>query len=624
MRLALTLIRKSLVPSDRAGEALPEPNDTPETDRPWTARMLFPEDSDGARQESLNNATISRILYDPILNFEQQKAVESVCSQDYGEVPFLISGPPGTGKTKTVVEIALQLVTRGTSALLVCAPSDPAADTLARRLKLHLEPSDLLRLCAPSRTFAEVPSSLLPYCYIEDTFFSMPPLEQMMRYKIVVTTCRDASMLITAGLTNDDLSCAEHRLRSVLHPESRFELPDERIKLHWSGLLIDEAAQATEPEAMIPLAVVAPPSSRHLIRRPPCLVMVGDYQQLGPRTSSRSAAIQTSLFERLFRRSIYKDHPLARCREGYRPLKVLTEDMLPILRPPFANLIQNYRSHPAILAVPSALFYMDTLVPEADKPKTDGLLKWQGWQGRQWPVLLWPNTGPDEIEHDGGGWYNISEARKACQYALSLARSGLVAQQDICIMSPFQAQVRLLRRFARSDQFGLPNVNIGPMEAFQGLESRVVILCTTRSRTRFLEQDKQNGFGIINEPKRQNVALTRAMAGLIVIGSLEVLETDDCWKVFLAFCKRNGLWDNTEAGAETVGAMEPSKVETQPSSQISVLEKVLLMRETHALMDPGADISFATGLEDEMWLSGMAATMSLTEEDDFEFDTKEQ
>lgn len=71
-------------------------------DAPWLRKMLFPEQSDGAMQTELTRLAEWE-LFDPQLNFEQQKAVDSVCRHNYGEVPFLISGPPGTGKTKTIV-----------------------------------------------------------------------------------------------------------------------------------------------------------------------------------------------------------------------------------------------------------------------------------------------------------------------------------------------------------------------------------------------------------------------------------------------------------------------------------------------------------------------------------------
>ncbi|KAF2036765.1 hypothetical protein EK21DRAFT_106075 [Setomelanomma holmii] len=101
-------------------------------------------------------------------------------------------------------------------------------------------------------------------------------------------------------------------------------------------------------------------------------------------------------------------------------------------------------------------------------------------------------------------------------------------------MSPFAAQVRLLRSLIRSNTYGggsgLWGVNIGPLEAFQGLEKRVVIICTTRTRSRFLSEDAKRGLGIIGQKRKMNVALTRAKEALLVIGNPEVLVQDEHWR----------------------------------------------------------------------------------------------
>ncbi|OCK73782.1 P-loop containing nucleoside triphosphate hydrolase protein [Lepidopterella palustris CBS 459.81] len=570
---------------------------------PWIRGMLFPTESDGELQRTLHKIAHTRNLFDARLNFEQLKAVDTICRNEYGILPFLISGPPGTGKTKTLVETALQLLTTTkVSHILVCAPSDPAADTLALRLREHLKPRELLRLNGPSRTFQEVPGNLLSHCHVEDDTFILPPMSTLMQYEIVVTTCRDAALLVSARVTNNDLYSLETGLLSALHPNSS---TGTKRDLHWGALLIDEAAQAIEPEAIIPITVVAPPVSAKVIQ--PQFVMAGDHKQLGPRTASKNTAIGTSLFERLFNRPIYSDHPLARnkAKPSSTP-RVLTEAMLPIIRAPFSNLIRNYRSHPAILTVPSSLFYHDTLIPEATD--TSSLLSWPGWQGRRWPVLFACNSGLDEIERDGGGWYNKIEARMACDYALSLFKSGLVAQKDICVMSPFSAQVKLLRSMIRAAPYQLWEVNIGPMEAFQGLESRAVILCTTRTRTRFLDSDASRGLGIVNQPKRMNVALTRAKHGLIVIGSPTVLATDSNWTAFLAFCRRNRLWQD-QAGTGGVTFGDDIDELLKNAGKIGGLEKALVMKE-EGRVHPGPVLGGRrVDVEEDMWVAGMQAAL---------------
>jgi DNA polymerase III delta prime subunit len=568
--------------------------------RQWLESMLVPTEMHNELQTKLNPGFSKRTYFDHELNWEQQKSIESICNQNYGSLPFLISGPPGTGKTKTLVETALQLVNNveGVSHILFCAPSDPAADTLVQRLSRTMNnPSDLLRLNRISRTFAEVPDAVMPYCYISQNTFCLPALRDLMRYKIVVTTCRDAALLVYSRMTNADLYAVETGLLSALHHDY---VPPSRVKLHWTALLIDEAAQALEPEALLPLSVVAPPINPIELEFKPLVCMAGDQHQLGPRTSLRSSPLQMSLFARLFARFVYANHPLARGATGQAP-PPLNSTMLPIRRPAFANLIRNYRSHPAILAIPSALFYNDTLEPEATD--TDRLASWSGWKGKGWPVLFHNNSSADELEGDGGGWYNSVEAKIACRYAARLVETGLVGQKEVCIMSPFKSQVARLRKTIREPQFGsLWDVDIGPMEAFQGLERGVVILCTTRSRQRFVAKDKALDWGIIGMPNKMNVALTRAKFGLIVIGKNDVLREDPNWNSWLEFCYRNGLVDG-----------ETGEIKIMSEGSLTRLEKVLSSRERdeYEIADGRKRQLDVYPQEDEMWTSGMAAALEL-------------
>lgn len=356
-----------------------------------------------------------------------------------------------------------------------------------------------------------------------------------MEKRIVVTTTRDSELLRRARLTNRDLFRHEADVFSAYHPRT----PCPKFQLHWDALIMDEAAEATEVEAILPLLVIAPPFLKDYKVKDPQVVLVGDHNQLGPRTASKRPELQMSLFGRLLRLPLFCDHPLARAKQHGGHVPRLTSDMLPIIRPPFTDFIRNYRSHPAILAIPSSLFYYDTLEPHAED--TDGLLTWPGFGDRELPVLFHDNRGRDEIEQDGGGWYNLEEADIAITHAESFINHGVQAQ-DICIMSPFRAQVRVLRNKARARGWVVAALNIGPLEAYQGLEFRVAIICTTRSRHRFIDQDRARGLGVIHESQRFNVALTRAKQGMVVIGNPDALDEDENWAAFLAFCKRNGAW----------------------------------------------------------------------------------
>ena len=405
-------------------------------------------------------------------------------------------------------------------------------------------------------------------------------------------------------------------MTTTLNPfHHRHGLLSPTYPLHWAALVVDEAAQATEPETMIPLSVVMPPDT-WTSTPTPIFVMAGDQHQLNPRTYNKSTTLQVSFFERLSNAPLYASHPLARKnlnRIGPR---------LPMLQSPFVNLIRNYRSHPAILAVPSSLFYNNTLIPEATR--VDSLLTWSGWYGRGWPILFECNSGIDDcedVQSIGGGWYNVFEAAKAITYAQDLLKSGMITEQrDICIMSPFASQVRLLRKRARS--IGLMGLNIGPTQAFQGLESRFVILCTTRARRRFMEADQMRGIGIIEERKKFNVAITRAKEGLIVIGNPFVLATDSCWLAFMKFCWRNSLWQTERDHDPKMRDLMESKVNDwiPPEEldqqgnvkplKISGLEAALVYKEREKWQGSKAAKRFMSGddsQEDAMWRTGLQA-----------------
>ena len=325
----------------------------------WLQHMLFPTEGYGIAQEQLPSANFPHNWFDLVLNYEQKKAIDAVTTRNYGQLCYLINGPPGTGKTKTICEIVAQLGMRPSlpGSILLCAPSNQAADTLAQRLNKYFSPSDMLRLNHFSRTFAEVPVDLMLYCFVEENIFNIPPIANLMAYKIIVTTCQDADILVQARVSNRDLFNLHRGVTTTLFPHQNHVHPPS--PLHWSTLIVDEAAQATEPDTLIPLSVVAPPLDAPPEVVQPIFVLAGDQYQLGPRTYDRSTTLHVSLFERLSQEQVYTAHPLARKSMRSNGGKIS------MLRPPFANLTRNYRSHPAILAVPSSLFYSNTLIPEA-------------------------------------------------------------------------------------------------------------------------------------------------------------------------------------------------------------------------------------------------------------------
>lgn len=180
---------------------------------------------------------------------------------------------------------------------------------------------------------------------------------------------------------------------------------------------------------------------------------------------------------------------------------------------------------------------------------------------------------------------------------------------------------------ARANQ--LWGVNIGPVEAFQGLESRFVIFCTTRTRTRFVKDDNEKGVGIMGQAKKFNVGLTRAKEGLIVLGNPCVLGQDECWGAFLGFCWRNGLWEKerVECGGKFDDFVEdlvdgmvnewtpPEKYQAEESQH--GLERALTYRDDESSAQAKGSRAvrrfMGESLEDGMWRMGLEAQAQVQE-----------
>nr|XP_019000047.1 uncharacterized protein I203_07582 [Kwoniella mangroviensis CBS 8507]OCF63508.1 hypothetical protein I203_07582 [Kwoniella mangroviensis CBS 8507] len=511
-------------------------------------------------------------------NYDQQSAITAIVSRDH-KVPYLISGPPGVGKTKTLVEAALQiLTTHPDSTILICAPSNSAADTLARRLcvpaassasRPYVGPGTVLRLNLPSRTFAEVPDEILPFCYITPTptgtsTFGIPSFAELMKFRAVICTCQDASILVTANATNIAMMKAESEMMDTFHRVSDSSVT-RHVHPHWTHLMIDEAAQSSEPETLLPLSVVVPyPLPQGYRSVDPVVVLCGDIHQLGPVISSpeaRDGELDVSLLERLSQQEVYASHSNARKNQ-----KIANGACPSDWEGPFTNLIQNYRSIAPILMIPAALFYEDTLIPSARDVE---LLKWQGFPNPRIPILFHGCEGEENwIDEVSISWYNSSEIEYINDLVQSLIETVVgLKQKEIAVITPWREQVWRIRSKLRSNN--LHAVDVGNVETYQGAEFRVTIISCVRSRSRFLDEDRRMNMGLFNERKRFNVAITRAKEILIVVGNGNLLKRDPYWNGFLQIMLRNNLYRGPDLGLETTGAF------------ISRLESTIHRNEEH-------------------------------------------
>lgn len=185
---------------------------------------------------------------------------------------------PGTGKTSTCVEAILQLLrAQPACRIFACAPSNSAADVLSTRLLEALGQRGvelIYRFYAPSRGMGTAPKVVLPCTERRDNAFAVPPMDRVLKARIVISTCGSASFAY--GI----------------------EVPQG----HFTHILIDEAGQATEPEAMVPIMTMA---DRNTI-----VILSGDPKQLGAVIRSKVAkelGLGVSFLERLMQRQVYHE-----------------------------------------------------------------------------------------------------------------------------------------------------------------------------------------------------------------------------------------------------------------------------------------------------------------------------
>lgn len=157
--------------------------------------------------------------------------------------------------------------------ILACAPSNSAADIMAERLTQALLPNQLFRMNAPSRAKDSLPAVLKNFSLSNsDDTFSIPPVEKLQTYSVIVSTCFSGSVTYGIGLPRG----------------------------HFTHIFIDEAGQASEPEAMIPIKTMADNATR--------IILSGDPKQLGPIIRSAPAielGLGVSFLDRLMAREVY-------------------------------------------------------------------------------------------------------------------------------------------------------------------------------------------------------------------------------------------------------------------------------------------------------------------------------
>lgn len=266
------------------------------------------------------------------LNVYQKRAIVNALRGELRPMPYIISGPPGTGKTSTLVELVLQVAKHNYGAhILICTPSNSAANIILQKLleTRQLIKDHLIRIIGYQVMENEsIPEELLPYCgtveistdrtegkerqMLESGLRINCQMEYLCDFRIIVSTIGSVGVFMQMGF-----------------PEG-----------HFTHLFVDEAGQCLESEIAVPMSLLSKTNGQS--------VFVGDEKQLGPIVSYnllKSWNYDVSLFERLQKFPLYD-----RTNEQWNPKLS-------------AQLVFNYRSVPGVLKYYNKLFYASKLIP---------------------------------------------------------------------------------------------------------------------------------------------------------------------------------------------------------------------------------------------------------------------
>ncbi len=449
------------------------------------------------------------------LNESQNKALNKIiAAKDIA----LIHGPPGTGKTTTLVQ-AICEVLKSEKQVLVCSSSNTAVDLMTE--KLHREKISVLRLGNPARISEEVLMNTL-----DAKVAAHPSYKDLKNYR---KTAEEYFRM--AGKYKRTFGREEREQRQLFYQEARKIIGEARVledyitqeqfnsaqviactpvvsagrlmrDKSFTTVFIDEAAQALEPMCWIPIC------------RSNRVIFAGDHFQLPPTVKSKKAEIG-GLKETLFER----------CMEIENVSAMLTT---------------QYRMHESIMNFSNKQFYGEKLV--ADESVRNKLLSNDAEDVILNKALTFIDTAgcaySEIINPESLSISNPDEAVLLLKHLklllLEYARNNKNTKNlSVGIISPYKEQVQYLNELLAADeelQRSPVNIVVKTVDGFQGQERTVIYICLVRSN-----DTKEIGF--LNDIRRMNVALTRAKQKLVVIGDSATLANHPFYKNFIDYAE---------------------------------------------------------------------------------------
>ncbi|HEX8549181.1 MAG TPA: AAA domain-containing protein [Cytophagaceae bacterium] len=462
----------------------------------------------------------------PALNDSQNKGLNKVLA---AEDVAILHGPPGTGKTTTLVETIIQIL-KEEKQVLVCAPSNTAVDILTQRL--HLKGAKVLRIGNPARVNEEMLSLTVDAKVTEHNDF-----KQIKKLRKSASEYRNLASKYKRSFGRE-----EKNQRKLLFDEAK-KLQSEAAALEeyiikdliskaqviactlvgsanyllkdllFHTVIIDEAGQALEPAAWIP------------ILKANRVVLAGDHQQLPPTVKSLEAArkgLSLTLFEKVIERQ--------------------KADVL---------LNVQYRMNEKIMQFSNEHFYSGRLIAD-ESVKYHVLFDTIEDAVINMPVEFIDTAGSgygEKVNPESSSTYNPEEASLLFRHLAALcSRIDLTSANssilDIAIISPYKAQVNLLKEKLLDFEFkDKLKVTINTIDGFQGQEKDIVYMSLVRS-------NEKGEIGFLQDTRRMNVALTRARKKLVVLGDSATLAGHKFYKDYLDYIERidayKSAWDYME------------------------------------------------------------------------------
>lgn len=441
------------------------------------------------------------------LNADQRKAAaHALLAEDVA----LVHGPPGTGKTRVLVDVVIAAVARGERVLCLCA-SNAAVDHLALSLLAQQPSLPLARFGDPARAHEDLEAHTLygltqhhPHRVLAKDLLDQAhkllrgarrrsdsgreafQREREARFEANRLFADARRLERTAAddvLNKTRVLCGTltGRLDELLDPDNTFSL-----------LVVDEASQALTPALLLPLSLLGPEGH---------IVLAGDHKQLPPVVMADDAtALKVTAFAAL--------------RET------------DVVHGAFSHMLTvQHRMNELLMWFPSERFYAGALVAHPSVATTtlpaaddDGI----ALPARVLDVIDTAGAGFEETRpSESSSIDNAGEARVVALLVRDLIDRSVVGADEIGVITPYGAQsARLQRELGALIDVGL---EVDSVDGFQGREKRVIVFSAVRSNDR-------GEVGFLADERRLNVAITRAKQKLIVVGDSATLSADGNWR----------------------------------------------------------------------------------------------